>query len=235
MTRRALVIGGSGHVGAAALRELARAGATGAFTWSRAAERAAALAEELPFRAHRVDLGDAGALRRLFADLERTGELPDVVVHCAVVTGARSLEQITDAAWDAMQAVNVRSAFAACQELAARPSEAARDVVLTAALDGIHPVPGPASFAASQAARLGLVRALSKELGPRRIRINLVTLGVLDGGLSADLPAEHAAEFRKWAALGRTGTAAEAARAIRWLALENRYMTGAVVPITGGI
>jgi 3-oxoacyl-[acyl-carrier protein] reductase len=156
-------------------------------------------------------------------------------VHTAAIGGACQLDDITDPTWDAMQAVNVRSVFAACQELARRPSDGPREVVLTAALDGIHPVPAPAHFAASQAARLGLVRALSKELGPRGVRINLVTLGVLDGGLSRELGADKANAYRKWSALGRTGSAEEAAKAIRWLALENTYMTGSVVSLTGGL
>lgn len=235
MSRRALVLGGSGHVGSAVVRELGRAGAEATFTYHRGQDRALVLEAETGARGRAVDLADRAAVRALFAELEREGALPDVLVHCAAIAEARPLDAITDVAWDAMHRVNVESAFVACQELARRPAEGPRDVVLTAALDGIQSIPAPAHFAATQAARLGLVRALSKELGPRRIRVNLVALGVLDGGISRDLSPEHHAEHAKWSALGRGGSAVEAARAIRWLALESTYMTGAMLSLTGGL
>jgi 3-oxoacyl-[acyl-carrier protein] reductase len=80
-----------------------------------------------------------------------------------------------------------------------------------------------------------MARAMAKELGPRRIRVNVVVLGVLDGGLSQQMEARLVEDYRRFSAYGRRGTASEAARAILWVALHNTYMTGAVLPVNGGL
>jgi NAD(P)-dependent dehydrogenase (short-subunit alcohol dehydrogenase family) len=77
--------------------------------------------------------------------------------------------------------------------------------------------------------------ALAKELGPRGIRINLVALGVLDAGLSRELSPELLEDYKQFSALRRLGTPREAARAVLWLALHNRYMNGKVLAVNGGI
>jgi 3-oxoacyl-[acyl-carrier protein] reductase len=162
--------------------------------------------------------------------------VPHAFVHCLTVGRPRLLAEITDEDFAGILDINVRSAFLAIRELAPRMAEAGGgDLILTAALDGIQPVPAPAHFAASQAALLGMTRALAKELGPSGLRINLVVLGVLDGGVAGALPSRLLLDYKKYSALGRVGTAAEVARAIRWLALENRYMTGQTVTLSGGI
>jgi 3-oxoacyl-[acyl-carrier protein] reductase len=63
----------------------------------------------------------------------------------------------------------------------------------------------------------------------------MIALGVLEGGISKTLSPKMVADYKSFSALRRTGTAAEAARAIAWLALENTWMTGKVVPVNGGI
>jgi 3-oxoacyl-[acyl-carrier protein] reductase len=233
----ALVFGGTGHVGAAVLRGLHRAGVPAAFTYRASADRAAAIAAELSMRAMQVDLADAAAVRDLFRVLDAEGRCPDVFVHAAAVVDPLPLDAISDAGWDAAHAVNLRSAFIACQELARRWVDQGREghIVLTAALDGVHAVKSPLHFATSQAGRIGLARTLAKELGPRGIRVNVVTLGVLDGGISRGLDPGLRADYLKFSAMGRIGAAEEAARPILWLGLENSYMTGAVLPVTGGL
>jgi NAD(P)-dependent dehydrogenase (short-subunit alcohol dehydrogenase family) len=95
-------------------------------------------------------------------------------------------------------------------------------------------VPAPAHYAASQAALWGLTQSLAKELAPN-ILVNLAVLGVLDGGISANLAPHLRSNYQRYAAMARTGSCAEAAKALRWLALENTYMNGAQLPISGGL
>jgi NAD(P)-dependent dehydrogenase (short-subunit alcohol dehydrogenase family) len=231
--RRALVLGGSGHLGSEVLRGLHRAGVPTSFTFHSNEARARALADELGAQPFRSDLRKPDSIHALFDALEAVRLLPSVLVHTAGIARTEKLQAITAEIWDELFAVNVRSALLACQELARRRFEPT-EVVFTAALDGIHPVPGPAHFAAAQAALLGMTRALAKELGPRT-RVNLVVLGVLDGGVSAQLEPKLLADYKKFTALGRTGTAAEAARAVLWLALENTLMSGATLTVSGGL
>ncbi|MES2017976.1 MAG: SDR family oxidoreductase [Pseudomonadota bacterium] len=231
--KRVLVLGGSGALGTALLRELHAAGAEAAFTWCRQADAAAALSEELGFRGYAADFERADAVALLFDALARDGLLPDAVIHCAGVAPLARLADITVAGWDAVNAIHGRAAMLCAQQMAGRGLRGA--LVMVAALDGLQPVPAPAHYAASQAAMWGLTLALAKELGSKGILVNLAVVGVLDGGISGALDPALRASYRRYAALGRTGTCVEAARALRWLALENTYLNGAQFPITGGL
>jgi len=233
--RRALVLGGSGYVGREVVRALASEGVSVAFTFRTRQAAAAELAAQTGARAYATNLGDPASIRDLFARLDADGFPADLLVHAAVVAGKGALAEVTDAAWDEMHAVNVRSVYVAMQAFAARIGDRGGDVVLTAALDGIAKIPASLPFAASQSARLGMTHALARELGPKRIRVNLVLLGALGGGIAADIDPARLADYKKYSALGRMGTAAEVARGITRLLLTNAWMTGSVLPLTGGL
>lgn len=230
--RRALVLGGTGAVGSEVVRALAARGLTGAFTYLRSAERAAAVAAESGFEALQVDLADVEALRRLLAELPST----DVLVACAATGRRATLPESTVADWDAAQAVSGRATFLACQALA--PGMAAAgggSIVLVGALDRGQSLPLPVAVAASQAMLPALAMALARELGPGGTRVNAVALGPLDAGMSRILSADELQDYRQYSALRRVGTPREVVPAIVWLALDNRYMSGKVLAVNGGI
>jgi len=227
--RRALVLGGTGAVGSAVLRELARRSVPAAFGYHRSADKAQMLALEYGHTAFQIDLADADATRAAL-DAQDT---PDVLIHCAGVSAPRTLDELDVAAWQHAMAVNTQSAFLACQWIAARGRPC--DVVLVGALDRAQSLPLPVHFAATQGALSALVMALGHELGPRGIRINLVALGVLDSGLSDSLVARRRKDYETFSALRRIGTPDEAAKTIAWLALENTFIQGKVISVNGGI
>lgn len=231
--KRVLVLGGSGALGTALLRELHAAGAQAVFTWHRQGEAAQALSAELGYPGYAANFEQPDAIAALFDTLAQAGQLPDVVVHCAGVAPLARVGDITAAGWDALNAIHARAAFLCAQQMERRHLRGA--LIMVAALDGLHPVPAPAHYAASQAAMWGLTLALAKELGPKGILVNLAVVGVLDGGISTELEPTLRESYRRYAALGRTGTCVEAARALRWLALENTYLNGAQFPLTGGL
>lgn len=234
--RRALVLGGTGYVGQEVLRGLARQAIPTAFQFFRSHEAAQALAAELGQHAIAADLAEPEAMAALFERASQAVSTPDLVIHCAALAPAQRLGDITPRDWDRIHAVNVKSALMACQELARRLAQGQEaDVVLMASLAAIRPVASPAHFAASQGALVGLTRSLAKELGPRGIRVNLVVAGVLDGGISRDLDPRLRADFEHFSALRRVGTAAEVARAVVRVGTGNRYMTGSVIAVSGGV
>jgi 3-oxoacyl-[acyl-carrier protein] reductase len=236
--RRALVLGGTGFVGGQVVRALQLAGVPTSFTWFRNEARAAELVAALEgdqvvakATACPIDLRDAVAVRSLVV-----AQAPSVLVHAAVVSSSGSLDDLATNAWDEAHAVNVRSAFVAVQAAVAAMTDAGGgDVVLVGALDRAQSLPLPVHFAATQGALAAMTMALAKELGPRKIRVNMVALGVLDGGIATTLSGKRLVDYKTFSALRRTGTAAEAARAIVWVALENTWMTGKIVPVNGGI
>jgi 3-oxoacyl-[acyl-carrier protein] reductase len=231
----ALVFGGTGVVGGAVLRGLAHAGIPTVFTYHRSQAKAQALAAEHSQRAIPVDLADAEAIRRLIRDLERDGAVPDVFIHCAAITRYLPLEEIGEADWREAHLVNGYSAFVACQELAPRLAGREGHIVLVGAMDRVQSISLPVHFAASQGMLSAMAMTLAKELGPRGIRVNMVALGLLEDGLSRGIAPELVADFKAFSALRRLGKPEEAARAILWLALENTYMNGEVLPVNGGL
>jgi len=234
VSRRALVLGGTGAVGRAVLRALASRGVRAAFSYLRSEERARSLSSEHGFEALRVDAGDAAALREVCTAVKIDGGAPDILIHCVGTLETAPALELDDALWDRAVAVNARSAFVACTALAPGMLEGG-DVVFVGGLDRAQSLPIPTSFAACQGLLAGLTMSLAKELGPRSIRVNMVALGLLDAGLSLKLDARVREEFIAFSALRRLGTPAEAAKSIAWLALENSYMSGRVLAVNGGI
>lgn len=210
----ALVLGGTGAVGREVLREFARAGIPATFTYFRSADRARVLESEFGMRGAALDLADEEALREFLRGLAPS---PRILVHAAAI-----LSDDLHASW----AVNVRSALIAARE----PS--LTDVVLLGALDRGQSLPIPTVFAATQGALGAMTMALAKERG---IRINMIAVGLLGEGLSRGLNPKLLEDYKAYSAYRRLGTAAEVARAVLWLATQNTYMTGRVVPVNGGL
>jgi 3-oxoacyl-[acyl-carrier protein] reductase len=235
-TSCALVFGGTGAVGAEVLRGLARAGVPTAFTWFRSADRARALAAELSQRAFQVDLGSARATRAALQELLASGRRPTLFIHCAAVLRSAALAELTDEDWRQAHTVNCQSAFIAVQALApAMIEQKEGHVVLVGALDRTQSARLPVQFAASQGALPALAMALAKELGPSGVRANVVSLGMLEEGLSRAVDPKLMTDYTSFSALRRLGSPAEAAKAILWLALENTYINGRVVAVNGGL
>ncbi len=233
--KTALVLGGTGVVGSAVLKELARREIKAAFGFHASGDKAKALAAEYGHTPFAVDLADAAATRAAL-DGQAT---PDVVIHCAGVAASQPMIELDIATWQRAVAVNVQSAMMIVQWLAQRHAAAEtrrfRHVVLVGGLDRTQSLPLPAGFAATQGALNALTMALGHELGPKGVFVNLVALGVLDGGLSRELMSQRVKEYEMFSALRRRGTADEAAKVITWLALENTYIQGKVLSVNGGI
>lgn len=233
-SRVALVLGGTGAVGRAVLHELSARGITTTFTYHTSTERAAELSSRYGFPGLPVDFADATATSALFAELDRRGFVPDVLIHCTAVSQVLPLAEVTPSDFARTLSVNAQSAFLACQWLAARrPSDC--DVVFVGALTGSQSLPLPVPYAATQGMLPAMVMALAHELGPRRFRINLAALGLLDEGLSQTLDPKRRADYLTFSALRRVGSPRDAASSIVWLALENRAIHGKVVALNGGI
>lgn len=224
-------------MGQAILRALAARDVRATFTYRRKRAQAEALAAELGQEPCACDLRDANQVRALAETALAASHPPDLFIHAATIGRPAALADVTDALAEEVYAVNVRSALVASRALL--PAWAARggggDVVLFTYVDGAHPTPMPAHFALTQTAVAGLARALAKEFGARDVRVNAVQVGPLEDGVARELPLPLLDDFERLSALGRAGRADDIARAVTFLALENRYMTGQVFPVQGGL
>jgi len=242
MVRRVIVTGGTGAVGRDTCRALAARDTRVGFTWYRSEEAARALLDELPGAcARRVDLSRAEEVAPALSALADELGGVDALVCCAAVPSTREppvhdlLTDFDPDGWDRMMAVNVKAAALGCRALVDRFGEEGGNVVFLGSINGLKPVPSPTPYATSKAALLGLAQALAKELGPRRVRVNVVAPGILDTGSSAALRDELREEYVKHSGLKRFGTAAETARAVAFFALDNVYVTGQAVVLDGGL
>lgn len=234
-SRAALVFGGSGYVGREVVRVLAREGVRVAFTYRTSADVARALETETGAKGYETNLAEPNQIRDLFTRLDQDAFVPDIFVHSAVVACRASTVDVADALADEMYAVNVRSVLVAMQSLISRLAGRSADVILTASQAGTTKLPASPAFAATQAARMGLMHALAKEMGSSGVRVNVVLLGLLNGGISAQIDPARRADYERFSAMSRVGTSAEVATAIVRLALTNRWMTGSILPLTGGL
>ncbi len=237
--RNVIVFGGSGTVGRALCAQLAADGARVGFTYHRNEGAAQKLQSELPGSvALRTDLTSSDSTISAFRTLrERLGELHGFV-HAATLTSAapepkfETITEADEAAFERLLAVNVKSAYWACRELA---RDFAGNIVFLGSIDGAKSVPAPAAYAASKGALSALARALSKELGPRGVKINVVAPGVLEAGSSHSLPADLRAEYLKHCGLRRYGKISEVVGLVSWLTLHNTYITGQTLVVDGAL
>lgn len=244
--RRCLVLGGTGSLGRVVVRFLAARGARVAFTYHRREEDAVSLARELEgAHAIRMDLESVGDIERAVGEADVALDGLDTFIHCAGVGMTvepapadrhQSMDLIHEAAWDRMMNVNLKGAFFACRQVI----EVIRrgpggNLVLVGSIDGAKPVPAPVHYAAAKSALTGMAQAMAKELGKHGIRVNVVAPGIMEQGLSKDLPEDLRAEYLKHCGLKRFGRLEEIASLVSWLALENTYVTGRTVLLDGGL
>jgi 3-oxoacyl-[acyl-carrier protein] reductase len=243
---RCLVLGGSGYVGGAVCRLLAQRGARVAFSY-RDAAAANELRAELPqSKAIALELRDTAAIGAAIESLAHEWDGLDALVQCAGTAGDPALYQenadgsrprlrlITDADWDEMLDVTVKSTFAACRAGAPFMSGGGR-IVIVGSMDGVKALPSPQHYAAAKGALRSLVHSLAQELGEEGILTNLVAPGLLEGGMSRFLGAPLIEEYVTHCSLKRLGTAREVAELVAWLALENTYVNGQSILLDGGL
>lgn len=231
---RALVLGGTGAVGQAVLDGLAAEGVPTVFTYF----RSEALARETSARNSqvglRVDLRQQGALLDAIDSLQ--DPLPNVLIHAAVTGGPATFADLGEDDLDEILAVNARAPLTAARRLAPTMANVDRAaIVLIGGLATGQSIPAPVGYAASQGMLNTMTMALAKELGPSGVTVNLVSAGPLEAGLAQGLDPQLRDDFQRFSALRRLGRPDEVAQVVLWLALENTYMNGKIVPVNGGI
>ncbi|MEQ4547974.1 SDR family oxidoreductase, partial [Nocardioides kribbensis] len=109
-------------------------------------------------------------------------------------------------------------------------------IILISSVVGLLGSPGQVNYAASKAGLVGMARSLARELGSRSITTNVVAPGFIETDMTAALPEEQQAEYKARIPLGRLGAAEEVAQTVTWLAGPGAaYVTGAVIPVDGGL
>lgn len=230
--RRIAVVGGASGIGAATARALAEAGDS-VIILDRDAQAAAALAGAIGARALTLDVADAGSVARAFAALE--APLHGLVVSSGVVDTGK-LASLDPARWNEILAVNLTGVFLCCRAALPLLAEGGRIVTLSSLAARTGGVITGAAYAASKAGVEALTKSMAQELAPRAITVNCVSPGAIDTPMTARHPAEQKARYDAIVPLRRHGRAEEVAAAILFLLSEEAsYLTGAVIPVNGGV
>jgi len=236
--RVAIVTGSSGNIGGGIARRLHEAGASVVVHASGRLEAAEALAAELGDRAAAVagDVErDAPAICR--SAIDAFGGL-DVVVNNAGIQPVASLVSIDPDAAAEMLRVNVGGVIAMTREAAAVMvgRAAGGAIVNVSSIEGLQPAFDHSHYAASKAAVIMHTRAAALELGPKGVRVNCVSPGLIDvDGLEEAWP-EGVARWHAAAPLQRLGQPADVADAVLFLASDAaRWITGANLVVDGGV
>ena len=183
-----------------------------------------------------ADLADADGPERLVAAaLDAAGRL-DVLVHNAALQSVAPLADVAAADWDAVHDVNLRAAHLLARAAADALADAGGCIVNVATIEAHQPAPGHAHYAAAKAGLVMLTRALALELGPRGVRANSVSPGLIDDGGLAERWPEGVERWLAAAPLGRLGTPGDVADAVAFLASPMaRWISGTDLVVDGGV
>jgi 3-oxoacyl-[acyl-carrier protein] reductase len=239
----ALVTGGARDIGRATALLLAERGAAVAVNYHSSADHAESLVKEIEGRggravAIRADVTRVADVRRLVAETASAlGPIDILVNNAGGLLARKKIAEIDEAFFDDVVAINFKSAFLVTQAALEHFNDGGAVVNLSslAARDGGGP--GAGIYAAAKGAVLTMTRGLSKELAPRRIRVNCVSPGMIattfhDTFTSAEARKATAART----SIGREGSAADVANAIAFLASDAAaYITGESLEINGGL
>jgi NAD(P)-dependent dehydrogenase (short-subunit alcohol dehydrogenase family) len=243
--KTALVTGGSRGIGMMMARGLLQAGAR-VYISSRKADACEAAVKELrehgPVEAIPADLSTEDECLRLAAELRSRTQGLHILVNNAGATWGAPLEDFPASAWDKVIDLNLKSPFfltRACLgllEAAATHEDPAR-VINVGSIEGLH-VPGlPVySYAASKAGLHHLTRVLARELGPRNITVNAVAPGPFESKMMAGTLDAFGDAIAAMSPLRRIGRPDDMAGVAVYLSSRaGAYVTGAVIPVDGGI
>lgn len=237
-----LITGASRGIGKAIAQKAAEEGASVAFTYLSSVESANALETELTdkgvkakgYRSNAAKYEEAETLvANVLADF---GQL-DVVVNNAGITKDGLLMRMTEAQWDEVLEVNLKSVFN-LTKAATKPMMKARSgsIVNLTSVVGIRGNAGQANYAASKAGIIGFTKSVALELGSRNIRSNAVAPGFIETEMTGALDEKVVAGWAESIPMKRVGKASEVADCVIFLASERgSYINGQVLQVDGGM
>ena len=244
MAYNVLITGGSRGIGAAAVREFAKAGYNVAFTWHSSASAADAVVQDVRSACPdcrvvsiQADAGDAAQVRAAVSKAENELGSLQVLVCNAGIAQQKLFTDTTDEDWRRLMAVDLDGAFYACRAvLPGMIHQKYGRILLVSSMWGQTGGSCEVAYSAAKAGLIGLGKALAKEEGPSGITVNIIAPGVIDTDMMAGFTAEDRAALAEETPVCRLGTAQEIARTMVFLADEQSgYITGQVIGQNGGL
>ena len=161
----------------------------------------------------------------------------DILVNNAGITKDGLMLRMSEAQWDAVLNVNLKSAFNfihACAPIMLR--QRGGSIINMSSVVGVHGNAGQCNYSASKAGMIGLAKSIAQELGPKGVRANAVAPGFIETAMTAQLPEDIRKDWMKKIPLRRGGQVEDIANVCLFLASDmSSYVTGQVIQIDGGM
>ncbi len=214
-----------------------------------------AIAEEFVAQGHRVavtvrsgegpagtlsvvaDVTDSASLDAAFETIEEKLGPVEILVANAGITRDMLLLRMSDEDFEDVLNTNLTGAFRVVKR-ATKGMMKARfgRVILISSVVGLLGSAGQVNYSAAKSGLVGMARSITRELGSRGITANVVAPGFIETDMTAALPEEQQEQYKKNIPAGRFATPTEVAKVVSWLASdESAYISGAVIPVDGGL
>lgn len=228
--RSVLVTGGNRGIGLAIAQAFAANGDRVAIT-SRSGEGPEGV---LPVRA---DVTDASSVDAAFRQVEEAHGPVEVLVANAGITNDQLLLRMSEEDFASVVDTNLTGSFRVVQRATKGMMRLKRGrIVLVSSVVGLLGSPGQVNYAASKSGLVGMARSITRELGARGVTANVVAPGYIDTEMTQSLDDELKAQYKTSIPAGRFAAPEEVAGVVRWLASdEAAYISGAVIPVDGGL
>lgn len=238
----ALITGAARGIGKAIALKFASEGASIAFTDLVINESAEETVKELEafgvkVKAYSSNAADFEATQEVVAEIEKEFGRVDILVNNAGITKDGLVMRMSEAQWDAVIDVNMKSAFNflhAVVPIMAR--QKGGSIINMASIAGQTGNPGQVNYSASKAGLIAMAKSVAKEMGPRGVRANAIAPGYVITEMTEVLPQAVKDEFIKLIPLKRGATVEEIANTALYLASDlSSYVTGQVIAVNGGM
>ncbi|MDR3213473.1 MAG: SDR family oxidoreductase [Azoarcus sp.] len=231
------VTGGSGALGSAIVRKMTAFGWRVAFCYNKSEDKAKALTTETGAFAVRANLEDEADTARMAEKLEAEFGVPDALVNNAGKTSIMPFALLEAEDWDAAMSVNLKSMFLATHALIRGMIRRRSGVIVNmSSIAGQRILGVPVTYAASKSGVVGFTLGLAREVAAYGIRVNAISPGMLDDGVSANIPEQEKNEYLRYCLAGRPGTCGEVADLVEFLCSDRAsYINAQLIHINGGI
>ena len=226
-----VITGGSRGIGAEAVRHFSAQGHQVRFLYEKNHDAAQAVAAETGAEAVCCDVADKDAVDRA---LRNFGPV-DVLINNAGIAHYGLISQIGKEHWDRMFAVNVHGMYHCIDAVLPGMLQNQNGCIINvASMWGQVGASCEVCYSATKGAVIAMTKALAKELGPSKIRVNCIAPGVVLTDMCANIDPETMEWLREDTPLERHGTPADIVRAMDYL-VEADFVTGQVLPVNGGM
>jgi 3-oxoacyl-[acyl-carrier protein] reductase len=184
-----------------------------------------------------ADVTDAASLDAAFAEVEEKLGAVEILVANAGITRDTLLMRMSDEQFEEVVNTNLNGVFRVVRRASiGMIKKKFGRIILIGSVVGLLGSAGQVNYSSTKSALVGMARSITRELGARNITANVIAPGFIDTDMTAALPEEQQADYKKRIPAGRFASPEEVARVVTWMASDDAaYISGAVLPVDGGL